>query len=118
MHDRGAGPTREPPVVSDEGRPFVDPPWDAPLDVERALSDIPSDSKISGMFFVAVVTGAKTRGIALPSARERYVQFTFYPLAEFARLLVEASERFFPERTLRHALRTLGRSSSRRHSAE
>ena len=31
--------------------------------------------------------------------------------AELARILVEASERFFPERTLRHALRTLGRSS-------
>ncbi|MGO9837299.1 MAG: DUF2378 family protein [Polyangiaceae bacterium] len=113
MRDRGAGPgsTGEPPVVSDEGRPFVDPPWDAPLDVERALSDIPADSKISGMFFLAVVVGATSRNIVLPSARERYVQFTFYPLAEFARLLVEASERFFPERTLRHALRTLGRSS-------
>jgi uncharacterized protein (TIGR02265 family) len=113
MRDRkaGAGSTKEPPVVSDESLPFVDPPWAAPLDVERALSDIPADSTISGMFFLAVVTAAKTRGITLPSARKRYVQFTFYPLAELARLLVEASERFFPERTLRHALRTLGRSS-------
>jgi uncharacterized protein (TIGR02265 family) len=107
----GAGSATEPPVMSDANLPFVDPPWDAPLDVARVLSDIPTDSKISGMFFLAVVSGAKTRGIALPSARERYVQFTFYPLAEFARILVEASERFFPERTLRHALRTLGRSS-------
>jgi len=63
------------------------------------------------MFFLAVVTAARTRGVTLPSARERYVRFTFYPLAELTRLLVEASERFFPERTLRHALRTLGRSS-------
>jgi uncharacterized protein (TIGR02265 family) len=107
----GAVSTKEPPTLSDEGRPFVDPPWDAALDVGRALSGIPGDAKISGMFFVAVVAGAKTRGIALPSARERYVQFTFYPLAELALLLVEASERFFPGRTLRHALRTLGRSS-------
>ena len=113
MGDRGAGAasTREPPVVSDDSLPFVDPPWGAPLDVERALSDIPSDSTISGMFFLAIVTAAKTRGIALTSARKRYVQFTFYPLAELARLLVEASETFFPERTLRHALRILGRSS-------
>jgi uncharacterized protein (TIGR02265 family) len=63
------------------------------------------------MFFVAVADGAKSRGITLASARKRYVRFTFYPLAEFARLLVEASQRFFPEPTLRHALRTLGRSS-------
>jgi uncharacterized protein (TIGR02265 family) len=113
MRDRGVGTvsTREPPTVSDGGRSFVDPPWDAPLDVKRALSDIPVDAKIAGMFFVAVVAGAKARGIMLPSARERYLQFTFYPLAEFARLLIEACERFFPERTLRHALRTLGRSS-------
>jgi uncharacterized protein (TIGR02265 family) len=113
MGDRGAraASTREPPVVSDDSLPFVDPPWDAPLDVERALSDIPPESTISGMFFLAVVTAAKTRGTTLPSTRQRYVQFTFYPLTELARLLVEASERFFPERTLRHALRTLGRSS-------
>jgi uncharacterized protein (TIGR02265 family) len=113
MPDRGAGAgsKREPPVVSDDSLPFVDPPWDAPLDAERAILDIPADATIAGMFFLAVVTAAKTRGIALPSARERYVQFKFYPLAELARLLVEASERFFPERTLRHALRTLGRSS-------
>jgi uncharacterized protein (TIGR02265 family) len=39
------------------------------------------------------------------------VQFNFYPLAELARLLVEAAERFFPGRTLRHALRTLGRAA-------
>jgi uncharacterized protein (TIGR02265 family) len=113
MRDRkgGAGSTIEPPVASDDSLPFVDPPWDAPLDVERALSGIPAESTISGMFFLAVVTAANARGITLPSARKRYVQFTFYPLAELARLLVEACERFFPERTLRHALRALGRSS-------
>lgn len=79
--------------------------------MERALSTIPADAKISGMFFVALVTGAKTRGLALPSSRERYVPFNFYPVTELARLLIEAAERFYPERTLRHALRTLGRSA-------
>jgi uncharacterized protein (TIGR02265 family) len=111
MADRRAAPSRERPTVSDEGRPFVDPPWEAALDVERALASIPADAKISGMFFAALVAGARTRGLALPSARERYVHFTFYPVAELARLLVEASERFFPGRTLRHALRTLGKSA-------
>ncbi len=97
--------------MSDEGRPFVDPPWDAPLDAARIVSSIPADAKISGMFFVALVAGAKTRGLALPSARERYVHFNFYPVAELARLLVEAAERFYPGRSLRHALRSLGRAA-------
>jgi uncharacterized protein (TIGR02265 family) len=111
MRDREAGSARERPRVSDEGRPFVDPPWDAPLEVERVLAIIPADAKISGMFFVALVAGAKARSQTLPSARERYVPFNFYPVAELARLLVEASERFYPGRSLRHALRTLGRSA-------
>ena len=91
--------------------PFVDPPWDAPLDRERVVAAIPVDAKISGMFFVALVAGARTRGVALPSARERYVQFNFYPLPELARLLVEAAERFYPDRTLRQALRALGKAA-------
>ncbi len=111
MTDRGAASSRERPTASDEGRPFVDPPWDAALDVERVFASISPDAKISGMFFAALVAAARTRGLALPSARERYVSFTFYPVAEIARLLVEAAERFFPERTLRQALRSLGKSA-------
>jgi len=111
MRERGGASTRERPATSDEGRPFVDPPWDAPLDAERALSLLPADAKISGMFFVALVAGARTRNLALPSARERYVPFNFYPVAELARLLVEAAERFFPGRTLRQALRSLGKAA-------
>ena len=98
--------------MSSEGRPFVDPPWEAPLDVERVLAGIAPDAKISGMFFVSLVAGAKTRNMVLPSARDRYVPFNFYPVADFARLLVEAAQRFFAgRRSLRHALRSLGRSA-------
>jgi uncharacterized protein (TIGR02265 family) len=111
MRDRGAASSKQLPARSDEGLPFVDPPWDAPLDRERVVAAIPVDSKISGMFFVALVAGARTRGVALPSARERYVGFNFYPVAELARLLVEAADRFYPDRTLRQALRALGKAA-------
>src|SRR5580765_4003187 len=67
---------------------FIEPHWDAPL-----------------------VAEAKRRGFVLPSARERYVQFKFYPLVEHARLLLETCERIYPDRPRRTALRKLGRGA-------
>jgi uncharacterized protein (TIGR02265 family) len=98
------------PATSSDGRPFVEPPWDAALDATRAIAAVPTDATISGMFFAALVAGAKARNVSLPSARERYTPFHFYPVADLSRLLVEASDRFFPGRPLRQALRTLGRA--------
>ncbi len=111
MRDPAAGPEDQPPIASDDGRPFVDPPWSAPLDVASALSSIPRDATISGMFFSFLVAGAKAQGVTLPSARPRYTQFMFYPVLELAQLVVEAAGALFPKRTLRHGFRILGRSS-------
>jgi uncharacterized protein (TIGR02265 family) len=110
MADRGSPAAREAPSKSDDGRPFVAPPWESPLDPERAIASIPADAKISGMFFAYMVGAAKARDVVLPSARDRYVPFSFYPVADLSRLLLEAAALLFPGRTLRHALRTLGRS--------
>jgi uncharacterized protein (TIGR02265 family) len=109
MRDRGSAGTRPPPLASDEGRPFVDPPWEAPLDVERALAIIPADAKISGMFFAYLAGAARARSITLTSARDRYLPFNFYPVTDLARLVLEAAPLLFPGRSLRHALRALGR---------
>ena len=87
---------------------FVEPPWDAPLDVPAILAAIPPDTTIAGMFFLAVAEGAKRRGVALAQPRERYLPFGFYPVVEFAPLLVAASQVFYPERTLRQGLRAIG----------
>jgi uncharacterized protein (TIGR02265 family) len=111
MRNLAAVATEQPPFMSEEGRLFVDPPWHEGLDVESALSNIAPDATISGMFFVYLVAAAKAQGLLLPSARDRYVKFSFYPVIELARLLVEGAERLFPGRTLRHALRILGRAS-------
>jgi uncharacterized protein (TIGR02265 family) len=110
MNERKSASLRDRPLASDDGRPFVEPPWDAPLDAARVCSSIPSDATISGMFFAALVAGAKARGLALPSARDRYTSFHFYPVADLATLLIEAAERFFPGRPLRQALRAMGRA--------
>ncbi len=56
---------------------FSEPPWQAVLDVPRALSIISADSTIAGMFFLAVLEGAKRRSVSLSGARERYLPFGF-----------------------------------------
>lgn len=87
---------------------FVEPPWEAELDVPRALAAIPPSATIAGMFFLATLEGAKRRGVSLPGTRDRYLPFNFYPVSEFAPLLVAASGRFYPERSLREGLRAIG----------
>jgi uncharacterized protein (TIGR02265 family) len=91
--------------------PFVEPPWDAPLDAEQAIREVPEEATISGMFLAPLLAEAKRRSVTLPSARDRYVSFTFYPLREHCRLLVETCERLFADRPLRQALRKLGRGA-------
>ncbi|MET0793719.1 MAG: DUF2378 family protein [Polyangiaceae bacterium] len=86
----------------------MDPPWAEELDVARALSVIAPDAKIAGMFFIATVEAATRRNLSLPGARSRYLPFGFYPISEFAPLLLAAAERFYPDRSLRQGLRALG----------
>jgi len=90
---------------------YVEPPWAAPLDVAAALRSIPETATVTGMFLNPVVEKARRRGFELPSARERYVPFRFYPLREHAHLLVEACVRLYPELPMRQALRRLGRGA-------
>lgn len=93
------------------GAPFLPPRWDAPLDREAELAAIPETATISGMFLAPLVNEAQKRGVVLRSARERYVGFTFYPLREHARLLLEVCDRLYPDRPVRQILRKLGRGA-------
>lgn len=96
---------------------FVEPPWHRPLDPMAVLGAVPESSTIAGMFFLAAFEGAKRRGITLTPTRERYLRFGFYPLAEFVPLLVEAAKTFYPERSLREALRAIGHAGPAAFSA-
>jgi hypothetical protein len=87
---------------------FADPPWGAPLQTDRLIADISDDETIAGMFYLALMEGSKRRGVPLQFPRERYMQFSFYPLKEFARVLVQAARLFFPDRPVRQGLRILG----------
>ena len=90
---------------------FVAPDWSEPLDVAAYLASTPRTARIKGMFPAAVADSARSRGLTLPSARERYLPFSDVPVAEFASLLVEAAQSFFPNAPLRIGLRDLGRSA-------
>ena len=87
---------------------FREPPWQAALDVTRALSLISAESTIAGMFFLGLLDAAKRRGVPLAGTRDRYLPFGFYPVAEFAPLLVQAAGGFHPTLSLRQGLRTIG----------
>jgi uncharacterized protein (TIGR02265 family) len=88
---------------------FVAPSWSAPLDAERAIAAMPAEATIAGMFFLALVDGAERRRVELAFPRSRYLPFGFYPVREFARLLVEAAPRFYPNASLRQGLRLIGK---------
>ena len=88
---------------------FVEPPWDEPLDAEQVLAEIPESATIAGMFFLALADGAERRQVDLAMPRPRYVPFSFYPVREFAPLLVKAAGLFSPHSTLREGLRRIGR---------
>ena len=90
---------------------FHSPSWDAPLDVDRELEAIPPGATMKGMFIAPMLAEAQQRGIRLEAARGRYLPFADYPLVEHARVLAEAAGVFYPELTMRRALRRLGRAA-------
>lgn len=90
---------------------FLLPPWTAPLDGMEVVRGIPEGATIAGMFPAALVQEARRRGVKLPSAREHYLPFEFYPTAEHALVLLQAAQLFLPDKPLRAALRILGRAA-------
>jgi uncharacterized protein (TIGR02265 family) len=92
---------------------FVEPPWAAPLVADAAISVIPHSATISGMFFCALVEGAQRRQISLPFTEARYLPFRFYPLRDFAKLLLLGAEAFHPNLSTREGLRRIGKVAPR-----
>ncbi|NIS29879.1 MAG: DUF2378 family protein, partial [Actinobacteria bacterium] len=82
------------------------------MDPELVIGEIPSDASMKGMFLDAVAQRARADGVALASARERYLPFQWYPLREHAQLMVEAARGVWPDQTLRQGLRRLGRGGT------
>lgn len=92
-------------------RNFVDPPWSAPLDVNAVLRAIPESATIVGMFTEPLAESARKAGHPLPSARDKYTHYKFYPLREHVQLLTESCAVLYPKLSLRQALRKIGRAA-------
>jgi len=90
---------------------FIEPDWNAPLDAEAVIRSIPEAATVAGMYLSPVAKTATARGKRLPSARDSYPIFKFFPMREHVRLLVEACEVVYPELSLRRGLRKLGRGA-------
>lgn len=90
---------------------LLEPDWGAPLDVDAYVGAVPPGASAKGMFSAAILETAKSRGLPLPAARERYLSFEDVPMREYILLLVQAARVFFPDTTLRQGLRKLGRAT-------
>ena len=90
---------------------FISPDWDAPLEVGAYVRATPRTAQIKGMFISAVVDACREKGHALAGARDRYVAFNDYPLIEHLELMACGAPLLFPDRSLRRALRSIGRAS-------
>lgn len=97
--------------VKSSEREYDEPPWDAPLDAAACLRAIPESAQVTGMFLEPLAEAVRAVGKAVPSARDRYVAFRFYPLREHATLMLEACSAVYPDRSLRQALRAFGRGA-------
>jgi uncharacterized protein (TIGR02265 family) len=98
-------------AIKQETARFEEPPWGAPFEKAEEILAIPETAEMAGMFLAPLVITAKRRGVVLPSARERYLPFKFYPLREHASLLIESCELLLPDVPIRLALRKLGRGA-------
>ena len=91
---------------------FEAPSVDGPLSAAAELAKIPDDATISGMFLMPMAEAAARLGKPLPSARERYTRFHFYPLREHVTLMFEAVKVLFPDCGARKGMRKLGRGAA------
>lgn len=83
---------------------------DQTFPVEDALAAIPSAPMLKGMFSQGLVDRARAVGQTLASAAPSYSAFKDYPIAPYARLLVEAATALFPQHALKRALYEVGRT--------
>jgi uncharacterized protein (TIGR02265 family) len=84
---------------------FSLPDWNAPLELERRLREVPPTAWVKGMYLNQLVEDMRAAGKPHPG---RWVAFKNVPMREWLELLVEASAAIHPRVPPREALRRLG----------
>jgi uncharacterized protein (TIGR02265 family) len=90
---------------------YLAPLWDAPLDADAHVSAIPEGALIKGFFSSTILNEARRRGLSLGRDDEKYLPFLDYSLRDHNRLIVDAAKTFWPELSIRRALRKIGRAA-------
>ena len=88
---------------------FSAPDWDAPLDTEERLGQVPSDRTIKGLMLKSSVEAAIEGSGKAPEGGQSYLAFKDYPLRELVELIPKAATLAFPGMNERRAVRELGR---------
>lgn len=79
-------------------------------DLEAWISETPEHATVKGMYADAVLQALKRSGSPLPDA-QRYISFKDYPLKEFMRLALDASQTLYPQLSPAEGLTRLGHTA-------
>ncbi len=91
---------------------FVRPDFNAPLDLNKLLAQIPETAKVKGMFFHSAINQARELGCKAPG-REKYTAFQDYTVREHVQVLVDCAKLIHPRLPVREGVRRLGREGYR-----
>jgi hypothetical protein len=91
--------------------PFVDPDWNAPLDVDGAIARCPEAALMKGMMSQSLVELVAERRQTIPGARSRYLPFQELPLREHMAHMRDAGALVWPEASVRTRFRRFGRGA-------
>jgi uncharacterized protein (TIGR02265 family) len=86
---------------------FVDPDWNAPLNVSAYVARAPASGTVKGMFLTCI-TKLATEVSGEPYGRPHYTGFKSYPISEWLTLLPECALAAYPRLPVRKALFELG----------
>ncbi len=88
---------------------YLEPVWEAPIDLVAHRALAPRDGKVKGMFFRRII--AETRAVTgRPITTRPFFAFSDYPLADWLTLLHDAALFAHPRLPVRAGLRRLGRA--------
>jgi uncharacterized protein (TIGR02265 family) len=78
------------------------------LELREFIALVPPRATVKGMYIKGFLESLEREGIERPT-RARFIPFSDYPLVTFMTLLLEQSQRLWPNQSPRESLRKLGR---------
>ncbi len=93
-------------LAKNSNKPFIEPDFSSPLDLEERLQACPPEANTKGIFFNDILRQLKTAGCEEWS--HSYLGFKSYSQRDFIELAAFAAVRLHPSAPIREGLRRLG----------